>query len=147
MIRDYPKMLYRADGADIVHFVVTTPESHEAAVKEGWGSRKEAVAAAEKAPKPAPAAKAPAGSDKATLELITKLDAAQKALASKDEIIAAKDGVIEAQSARIAAVESFLAMLRDDKSCPDDLKAAIAELIGAPAAPAAAVKAVAKGKK
>lgn len=126
---NFPKMLYRADGAEVKTLIVTSDASLEAAKAEGWGDHATAKAAAAKAPKPAPVA-APANTTKETLDLINKLDAAQKASAGKDEMIAAKDGVIQAQGDRIVALQNFIEAIRDDENCPPPLKAAIADLLG-----------------
>lgn len=145
-IQEFPKMLYRAEGAEVHHFVVTTPAALEAAKAEGWGDRRAALAEAEKAPRPVAAnAKPDANAAKEQLALIEKLNKAQAVSASKDEMIAAKDDVIQAQGDELVAVRGFIGQLRDDVNCPAELKAAIDELLG-DAEPAKAQKSKGKAK-
>jgi hypothetical protein len=129
-VQEFPKMLYRAEGAAVVHFVVTTQAALDAAMAEGWGDRRAAVAEAAKAPTPVAAAKPDAANSKEMLALIEKLNAAQGSMASKDEMIVAKDNVIQAQGDQILALQEFIAGVGEDPNCPPALKEAIDALLG-----------------
>jgi hypothetical protein len=142
MSREYPKMLYRADGAVVATRTVTDATQHEAATAEGWGDRKSAQAAADKAPKPAPAAAGEKPSPdlvKENLRLVNEMAVLKQ---SATEAIEDRDLAV----ARAASLETFLKAIGSDEKAPEGLRTAIADLLGEPA-PAVAVKAVSKGKK
>jgi len=130
---DYPKMVYRAEGPNVAHRTVNDEAALAEAVKEGWGSRRDAHEAAAKAPKPAPAA--PVRVDekmaKENLALIEQLNDAREKLGETDEL-----------RARVATLEGFLAELAADENAPEELKTAIAALMPADTKP----KAKARGK-
>ena len=149
MNRDFPKMIYRADGANVVNRVVANATELAAAQAEGWGDRKAAIAEAAKAPPPSKTAAAPAAAGgERELQLIEQLADANAKVRLSAEAITEKGGQITAQGARITELEAFLVAARDDANCPDALKGAIGKALGGetiaePTAPAA----TGKGKK
>lgn len=121
---DFPKMLYRAEGAEVKNLVVQNEAELAEANKAGWGDRRSANEAAAKAP-PAPVNAQAAPNPKLAeenLELVNRLATIEEA---HRELIEAKDDVIQVQGNRVIELQNALGKVREHADCSDALKAVI----------------------
>lgn len=143
--QEFPKMVYRADGAKIAHLIVADPAGLAMAVKDGWGDRADAREAAAKVPQPAAAPSAGAKTEvnkklmEENLGLVNQIAALEQAGNMKDVAVADL-------TARVGDLEGFLKALAADESAPPSLIEAINSILGIDAQAAAPPKAK-PGKK
>lgn len=128
-MRDFPQMLYRADGAIIASRLVTDDATLATAAAEGWGDRAEAKRQAERGGQPARAAPAKvaaiiSGADPAELAKV------KEALAASQEAAESAREYAKALGDRVDTLESFLRTLASDEGAPEPLRADITALLG-----------------
>lgn len=140
-MRDFPKMLYRADGAKLVERIVADEAAMIIAQGEGFGDYAAAkVAARAAAAKPAVAATAsgkaaaPAPTvivdDAKVKRLEAALSAAESSATAERAAAEAARELADAAGTRIVELETFLGELRDDEGAPEELRNAISKLLG-----------------
>lgn len=139
---DFPKMLYRPDGATIAHRVVNDEAEAQAAAAEGWGDHAWAKASA--------AQRTPMSTLGGQIVGSGTLDKAKEALAASQEAAESAREYAKALGERVDALETFLRGLAADENAPEPLRADITALLGAepqPEAQAAAQPKKGRGKK
>lgn len=125
MASEYPKTFYRySETGEREGRTFACPED----VEKGWLTVEDFA----KLPVPPRPADPASGVDaKALATELSKLKKAYDSAAKMhDEMIAAKDGVIQAQGDQIVALRAFIGSVREEPSCPEDIKATIGELLG-----------------
>jgi len=148
---DFPKMLYRAEGAAIASRVVNSEADAQAAAGEGWGDRATAKAAAARpAGVNANSARGEVGAGAQTARDSGELAKTKEALAASQEAAESAREYAKALGERVDALETFLRGLAADENAPEPLRADITALLGGEAqaeSQAAAQPKKGRGKK
>ena len=134
---DFPKMLYRPEGATTVHRVVNGETEFAEAIAAGWGDYAWAKAEAAKrgAVQRNSAGLEIAAGVQTARDTTAELTKSKEALAASQEAAESAREYAKALGERVDALETFLRGLAADENAPEPLRADITALLGGEAQP------------